>query len=149
MRIGRRDNGAPKDTALNIETTAEFVVNLVTEDLLSAMNISAADFPPAQSELIATGLRTAPSERVWPPRLALAQASKECRLFRSLPVGTNTLSIGEELTFHVAGHWLDPDLQIDDFALIGRLGSPPIYCRTDDRFAMPRVGSALSKGSPV
>jgi len=47
VSIGFRDDGAPKDTAKNIEVSGEFVVNLVTEDLLSAMNVSAADFPPA------------------------------------------------------------------------------------------------------
>ena len=45
ISIGRRDDGAPKDTARNIEASGEFVVNLVTEDLLEAMNISAVDFP--------------------------------------------------------------------------------------------------------
>src|SRR5277367_1482781 len=53
MGIGRRDGGAPKDTAANIQATGDFVVNLVTEDLLGAMNISAADFPADQSELTA------------------------------------------------------------------------------------------------
>jgi len=61
MSIGHRDSGAPKDTARNIEAKGEFVVNMVTEDLLGAMNISAADFPPDQSELVAAELQTAPS----------------------------------------------------------------------------------------
>ncbi len=46
VSVGSRDDGAPKDTAANILANGEFVVNLVTEELFDAMNISAADFPP-------------------------------------------------------------------------------------------------------
>lgn len=76
VSIGRRASGAPKDTALNIRTSGEFVVNLVTEELMDAMNISAADFPPDQSELPAAGLLATPSVRVKSPRISLAQASR-------------------------------------------------------------------------
>lgn len=139
VSIGRRDSGVPKDTAVNIETSGEFVVNLVTEDLLSAMNISAADYPPDQSELPAAGLRATPSVRVKPPRLSLAQVSLECRLHQALPLGANTLFIGEVLMFHVADDLLGPRLHVDHFAPIGRLGSPSVYCRTTDRFELARV----------
>ena len=80
ISIGRRDNGSLKDTARNIETTRDFVVNLVTEDLLAAMNISAADFPPEESEVTAAELQTADSIHVKAPRLKESQASLECRL---------------------------------------------------------------------
>lgn len=36
----------PKDTALNIRRTGEFVVNIVTEDIAEKMNVCAIDFPP-------------------------------------------------------------------------------------------------------
>jgi flavin reductase (DIM6/NTAB) family NADH-FMN oxidoreductase RutF len=139
VSIGFRDDGAPKDTAKNIQASSEFVVNLVTEDLLNAMNVSAADFPPDQSELIAADLHAAPSLRVKTPRLAEAQVSLECRLFQSVSLGTNTLCIGEVVMFHVADHLLGPRLHIGDFAPIGRLGSPSMYCRTTDRFELPRI----------
>lgn len=142
LSIGRRDSGAPKDTAMNIERGGEFVVNLVTEDLLAAMNISAADFPPDQSELTAAGLHAAPSARVQAPRLAAAEVSLECRLFQSLALGGNTLFIGEVVMFHVADHLLGPRFHVTDFAPIGRLGSPSMYCRTTDRFELPRISYA-------
>jgi flavin reductase (DIM6/NTAB) family NADH-FMN oxidoreductase RutF len=142
VSIGFRDDGAPKDTARNIETSGEFVVNLVTEDLLSAMNVSAADFPPDQSELIAADVHATPSLRVKTPRLTEAQVSLECTLFQSLSLGTNTLYIGEVVMFHIADHLLGPRLHIDNFAPIGRLGSPSMYCRTTDRFELPRISYA-------
>jgi flavin reductase (DIM6/NTAB) family NADH-FMN oxidoreductase RutF len=139
ISIGCRDNGEPKDTAINIQTSGEFVVNLVTEDLFDAMNISAVDFPPDQSELEAANLNVSPSERIKAPRLALAQASLECNLFNSLQLGANTLFIGEVVMFHVADHLIGPRMHINNFAPIGRLGSPSVYCRTLDRFDVPRI----------
>lgn len=139
VSIGSRDSGAPKDTANNIESCGQFVVNMVTENLLKAMNISAADFPPDQSELTAAELHAAPSIRVKTPRLAEAQVSLECELFQAVSLGTNTLFIGEVVMFHIADHLLGPRLHVDDFAPIGRLGAPSMYCRTVDRFEFPRI----------
>ena len=142
ISIGLNDAGEPKDTAKNIRASGEFVVNLVTEDLFQAMNISAADFPADQSELEAAHLHAAPSVRIKAPRLAEAQASLECKLFSAQALGENTLFIGEVVMFHIADHLLDPRLHINNFAPIGRLGSPSVYCRTTDRFDVARVNYA-------
>ncbi len=56
--VGDEGFGQPKHTAKNISTAGEFVVNLVTDELVHAMNITAADFPSGQSELEAAGLHT-------------------------------------------------------------------------------------------
>jgi flavin reductase (DIM6/NTAB) family NADH-FMN oxidoreductase RutF len=143
--IGNRDEGNPKDTARNIQASGDFVVNLVTEELLDAMNVSAADFPADESELTAAKLHAAPSARVKSPRLAEAQASLECKLFQAQPLGTNTLIIGEVVMFHVADHLIGPRLRVNNFAPIGRLGSPSVYCRTTDRFELPRLTYAQWK----
>jgi flavin reductase (DIM6/NTAB) family NADH-FMN oxidoreductase RutF len=142
VSVGRRTSGEPKDTSTNILATQGFVVNLVTESLMMAMNISAADFPPDQSELPAVGLVTEPSARIMAPRIAAAHASLECKLFQSIELGANTLFIGEVVMFHVADHLIGPGVQVDDFAPIGRMGSPSMYCRTTDRFAVPRISYA-------
>jgi flavin reductase (DIM6/NTAB) family NADH-FMN oxidoreductase RutF len=71
--------------------------------------------------------------------LALSQASLECKLFNSLQLGANTLFIGEVVMFHVADHLIGPRMHINNFAPIGRLGSPSVYCRTIDRFDVPRI----------
>ena len=139
VSVGQNGSGKPKDTAVNIEASGEFVVNLVTEEVFTAMNISAADFPADQSELEAASLNTAPSVRIKTPRVAEAQASLECKLFSAQPLGTYTLFIGEVVMFHVADHLVGPRLHINNFAPIGRLGSPSVYCRTTDRFDIPRV----------
>lgn len=147
ISIGRRDDGELKDTANNIEFSREFVVNLVTEELFDAMNISAADFPAGQSELEAAHLHTAPSVRIKTPRVAQAQASLECKLFSAQPLGANTLFIGEVVMFHVADHLIGPRLHVNNFAPIGRLGSPSVYCRTTDRFDIARISYAQWQSS--
>jgi len=114
-------------------------VNLVTENLFDAMNISAADFPAEQRELAAAHLHAAPSVRIKAPRVAEAQASLECKLFSAQLLGANMLFIGEVVMFHVADHLIGPRLHINNFAPIGRLGSPSVYCCTTDRFDVARV----------
>ena len=147
ISIGRRDDGELKDTANNIEFSREFVVNLVTEELFDAMNISAADFPAEQSELEAAHLHTAPSVHIKTPRVAQAQASLECKLFSAQPLGANTLFIGEVVMFHVADHLIGARLHVNNFAPIGRLGSPSVYCRTTDRFDIARISYAQWQSS--
>ena len=139
ISVGKRDDGTEKDTASNIRASGDFVVNLVTEELLGAMNVSAVDFPSDESEVTASALHAAPCVHVRAPRLAEAQASLECRLFSEQTLGTNTLFIGEVVMFHVADHLVGERLHINDFAPIGRLGSPSVYCRTTDRFDLPRL----------
>ena len=117
-------------------------MNLVTEELFDAMNISAANFPAQQSELEAAHLHTAPSIQIKTPRVAQAQASLECKLFSAQPLGANTLFIGEVVMFHVADHLMRPRLHVNNFAPIGRLGSPSVYCRTTDRFDTARISYA-------
>ena len=57
-------------------------------------------------------------------------------------LGANMLFIGEVVMFHVADHLLGPRLQVNNFAPIGRLGSPSVYCRTTDRFDIARISYA-------
>jgi flavin reductase (DIM6/NTAB) family NADH-FMN oxidoreductase RutF len=146
ISVGHNDDGSLKDTARNIEASGEFVVNLVTEEVLVAMNVSAANFPPDESELAAAGLQPASSARVSVPRLAEAKASLECRLHSRQPLGLYTLYIGEVVMFHVADELVGERLHIENFNPIGRMGSPAYYCRTTDRFELLRTTyTALKK----
>ena len=103
------------------------------------MNISAANFPSAESELTAAGLHPGVSKQIKVPRVAEADASLECILHSQQPLGAYTLFIGQVVMFHIADHLLDDRLHINGFAPIGRLGSPSYYCRTTDRFDLPRI----------
>ena len=142
----RNEAGGMKDTAKNILASGEFVVNMVTEELFDAMNVSAADFPAGMSELEVVNLHAAPSVKVKPPRVAESQASMECKLHSSQLLGENTLVIGEVVMFHVADQLVsygeDTRLQVHDFAPVGRLGVPSFYCRTTDRLDVKRISYA-------
>ena len=139
ISIGNKDDGTMKDTGANILASGEFVVNLVTEELLTAMNISAANFPSAESELTAAGLHPVASKQIQVPRVAEAQASLECILHSHQSLGNITLIIGQVVMFHVADQLVGDRFHINNFAPIGRLGSPAYYCRTSDRFDLPRI----------
>lgn len=91
--VGLNEAGESKDTARNVRNSGEFVVNLVTEDMFEAMNISAADFPPEQSELAAAQLHTAPSVRIKVPRVQEAQVSLECKLHSEQLLGKMPCSL--------------------------------------------------------
>ena len=138
ISIGARENGEPKDTARNILANGEFVVNLVTEELMDAMNLTSLHYPPGDSELVAAGLTPAPSQRIAVPRVAEARASLECRLHSHQMLGRTTLVIGEVVLFNLADDLIDADGRLKDFLPVARMGSPAWYCRTRDRFEKPR-----------
>jgi len=138
---GDRSDGTPKDTARNIRLSHEFVVNLVDEKVAEAMNRTAASLPYGVSELQSTGLATAPSSVVKPPRIAESPASLECAEWGTLQIGGNRLVIGLVKRVHVRDEFFDAEtlrIRGDHLQVIGRMASPNWYCRTRDRFEMLR-----------
>jgi flavin reductase (DIM6/NTAB) family NADH-FMN oxidoreductase RutF len=138
---GDRDNGTPKDTALNIRATHEFVVNLVDEGIAEAMNQCAASLPYGENELVRAGLTAVPSSLVKPPRIAEAPASLECVEWGTLQIGGNRVVIGLIKRLHVREELFDAAkkrIHTDKFQVIGRMAVPHWYCRTRDQFEMIR-----------
>jgi flavin reductase (DIM6/NTAB) family NADH-FMN oxidoreductase RutF len=138
---GDRDNGTPKDTALNIRARHEFVVNLVDEAIAEAMNQCAASLPYGENELVHAGLTAAPSSLVKPPRIAEAPASLECVEWGTLQIGNNRVVIGVVKRLHLREELFNAEkkrINTDKLFLIGRMASPHWYCRTRDRFEMVR-----------
>ena len=138
---GDRDNGTPKDTALNVRATHEFVVNLVDEAIAEAMNQCAASLPYGENELAHAGLTAVPSSLVKPPRIAEAPASLECVEWGTLQIGGNRMVIGLIKRLHLRDELFDVEkkrVRSEKFHVIGRMASPHWYCRTQDRFEMIR-----------
>jgi len=138
---GDRDNGAPKDTAINIRAMHEFVVNLVDENISEAMNQCAASLPYGENELVHAGLTAAPSSLVKPPRIAESPASLECVEWGTLEIGQNRVVIGLIKRLHLRDELYDAEkkrIHTDKLFLIGRMSAPHWYCRTRDRFEMKR-----------
>ena len=138
---GDRDNGTPKDTALNIRAGHEFVVNLVDESIAEAMNQCAASLPFGESELTRAGLTAAASTVVKPPRIAEAPASLECVEWGTLQIGGNRMVIGLIKHLHIRDELFDAEkkrINTEKLLTIGRMASPHWYCKTGDRFEMKR-----------
>ncbi len=140
--VGNEADGRPKHTARNIAATREFVVNLVTEELMREMNISAADFPEGESELHAAGLHDGASAAVGVPRVAEAKAALECVLHRIDRIGANNIILGEIVAIYTADGIVDDRMRVHNFFPVGRLGAPSWYTRVTDRFELPRMSYA-------
>lgn len=136
-------NDQRKDTLRNIEATGEFVVNIVTEELAQAMNITATDFPPDIDEFVAAGLTPAPSVTVRPPRVAESPVNFECRLLTMVPIGSGpgsaTLVVGTIAHIHVRDDLIDHRYRVNLRALrpIARLAGAD-YAYVRETFAMAR-----------
>ncbi|MGC8624379.1 MAG: flavin reductase family protein [Phycisphaerae bacterium] len=132
----------PKDTALNIRATGEFVVNLVSEELVEKMNESSVDFPRGVSEMEKVGLTGAACRHIAPPRIAESPVSFECRLVQHSVIGANLIFIGQIVHVWIADDLVEPETMHIRTALfhpVGRMGSPSTYVRSRDRFNIPRL----------
>jgi flavin reductase (DIM6/NTAB) family NADH-FMN oxidoreductase RutF len=133
----------PKDTARNIRRTGEFVVNVVTEDLMAKMNICATDFPPDVNELEMAGLSTTPSQVVKVPRIAEAHAALECREFTTMEIGRSRIILGRVVSIYIEDKFVDPAgpyVRAEELHAIGRMNGLGSYVKTRDSFLMmPRI----------
>ncbi|HOW28242.1 MAG TPA: flavin reductase family protein [Elusimicrobiota bacterium] len=71
-------------TDLFIRSSKEFVINVMTERQADAIFFCGTHSGKSVDKFKATGLRTVPSVKVKPPRLAAAVAHIECRLQRTI-----------------------------------------------------------------
>ena len=137
-----RRAGGKKDTLANIESTGEFVVNIVSEDFAEQMNRAAGDFAPDVDEFAVSGLTAVKSELVKPPRVRESRVNFECKLLQNILVsdraqGSN-LILGSVVCMHVDDAVLNGDrIDPDRLCAIGRMGGTS-YSRTTDRFEIVR-----------
>jgi flavin reductase (DIM6/NTAB) family NADH-FMN oxidoreductase RutF len=144
LGVGNRPGleASPKDTARNIRSTREFVINIVTEDIAEAMNICAIDFPPEVNELEMAGLSTEDSSLVSVPRIKEAHGALECREFMTMEIGRSRIILGEVLAVYVEDRFLDSHGEVDAEVLhaIGRMNGLSNYVRTKGAFMnIPRI----------
>lgn len=127
-----------KDSLRNVRATGEFVVNVVSRDLLEVMNLTAADFPPGEDEFAWAGLDAAPSQTVAAPRVASARAALECRVREVLSMGNGTMVFGDVLHFHVDDDvWRDGRVAPELLQPVGRLSGAG-YAPVDTVLRLPR-----------
>ncbi|MDN5697742.1 MAG: flavin reductase family protein [Rubrobacter sp.] len=140
-----------KDTRKNISESGEFVVNIVDEANVRAMNESATDFPSASDEFEAAGLTAVPGEVVSAPRVGEAPASLECELSQAVSVGEGeggaTLIIGTVRLMHIRDDLINERNHIDIGALspVGRLAGAE-YARVRETYSIPRPSYDHERG---
>lgn len=76
----RRDNDKNKDTLNNVLATKQFVVNMVTEDIVEQMNTTSQSIPADESEFDLANLTPIPSVKVKPMRVKESKIHFECEL---------------------------------------------------------------------
>ena len=139
-------HGEPKDTLRNIRETKEFVISIVTFDLLEPMNRTSGEYDASVNEFGLAKLTPVPSQLVRPPRVGASPVSFECKLYQILefspaPSG-GVLVIGEIVAIHIDdAHLKEGRLDRNSLDLIGRMGGIQ-YTRTRDRIELPRPDSA-------
>lgn len=102
----RGTDGAKKDTLKNIESTKEFVINIVSEEFVQQMNDCATEFTSDVDEFEASGLNKVDSVSVKPSRVKESKVHLECVLdqvlhFGGEEAGAGSLVIGKVVHVHV------------------------------------------------
>ena len=137
-----RVDGVPKDTLRNVRETKEFVVNVVTYDLLQQMNITSGEYDSSVNEFELARLTPQPSKVVRPPRVGESPVSFECTLHQILDFSnaptSSSLVIGRIVAIHIDdAHIKEGRIDRDSLDLIGRMGGMQ-YCRTTERVELER-----------
>ncbi|MCS6987935.1 MAG: flavin reductase family protein [Chloroherpetonaceae bacterium] len=140
----KEHNGKPteKDTLRNIRETGEFVVNVVSRDLVEKMNQTSFDYAPDESEFDAVGLTREPSRLVKPKRVAESPINFECRLYQIIDFGrevqSGSLILGEIVMTHLDERvFKNGKIDMAELNPVGRLGGL-WYCGIGDRFELKR-----------
>jgi flavin reductase (DIM6/NTAB) family NADH-FMN oxidoreductase RutF len=125
-----------KDTPENALATEAFAVNVVTGDLVEAMNETAATGD--ENEFERAGVTAVEATTVDAPRVAEAHVSFECELADSMEMGGSTLLFGEVVHAHVDDNLLvDGKLDVTKLDAVGRLAGG-YYASTADRYHLER-----------
>ena len=130
-----------KDSLANVRASGVFTVNVVTEEVAAAMNVSSDSFSPDVDEFVAAGLTAIEGEAVAAPLVAEAKANFECVVTYIHEVGEGpsaSVVFGEVQRFHVAESLLDGTrIDLASLKAVGRLAGS-WYSRTTDLFQMER-----------
>ena len=144
------DNRYHKDTYLNLSTTGECVVNIVTIETAEKMVITATEFPAEVDEFERAGLEWEASHNVEPPRVKQSPVQFECTLNQTVrlenDLGRSDLMICNILKIHVDDTLYLGDYKIDSIAMnaVGRMGGPN-YVTAKDVFQLFRPPSEVQE----
>ena len=120
--------GLPKDTLLNIKSTEEFTVSIVTSSLVHQTSLASCEFDKDIDEFKKSGLNKNQSEVIATPGVKESPFIMECKLIDIIELGSKpgsgNLILGEVVFFHIDKNLFNDDGSIDPFKIdhIGRGG---------------------------
>lgn len=139
-----RGANSNKDTLNNVLATKQFVVNMVTEELVEQMNSTAQGIPPHESEFDLANLTPIPSLKIKPPRVKESPITMECELVHHYTLednkfGGSTILVGRIVMFHIAENVLLDDFKInlDTYKPVARLAGSN-YSKLGEIFSVKR-----------
>lgn len=131
--------GRPKDTLMNIRDVGEFVVNIASEEMASAIDTCAQPFSPEVDEFALSGLTAVASTVVRAPAVSESKVNFECRVYQiiELPKSSYTLVLGEVVHIRVNEEVLEANgrINLEELRPIGRLVGNS-FCRIWDSFRL-------------
>ena len=120
--------GLPKDTLLNIKSTKEFTVSVVTSDLVYQTSLASCEFDKNVDEFSKSGLSKYNSKIILTPGVKESPFIMECKLIEIIDLGgkpgSGNLILGEVVFFHIDESLFDNDGSINPFKInqVGRNG---------------------------
>jgi flavin reductase (DIM6/NTAB) family NADH-FMN oxidoreductase RutF len=144
MFAAGRGQNSNKDTLNNVLATKQFVVNMVTEDLVEQMNSTAQGIPSHESEFDLANLTPIPSLKIKPPRVKESPITMECELVHHYTLvdnkfGGSTILVGRIVMFHIDENVLLDDFKIDlnTYKPVARLAGAN-YSKLGELFSVKR-----------
>jgi flavin reductase (DIM6/NTAB) family NADH-FMN oxidoreductase RutF len=127
----RRPDGTPKDSARNVLDTEAFGLNLVTTELVEAMDRTSDGVDAHEDEFELAGLDRREARTVDVPLVAAARATMECTLYDTMDVGDHIVIFGRIEHVTVDDELLtDGKIDVEKVDAVGRL-TGSYYARLD------------------
>ena len=142
----RSSTGEQKDTARNIFREKEFVINIISEDIVEKVNMTSTELPYGEDEFIFAGLTAIDSEKVKAKRMKESRIHFEC-IYRDHisygdQPGCGQIITGEVVKVHIAEEILEGSRIITQkLNPVGR-GVGNDYFRCKDTFELARLMQA-------
>ena len=137
-------NNLNKDTLNNVLATKQFVVNMVTEDLVEQMNLTSQPIAANESEFELAGLTPIASSLVKPPRVKECKITMECEIvhhykLENSKTGGATIVIGKIVLFHIDESVLleNYKINLETYKPIARLAGS-YYSKLGEIFSIKR-----------
>lgn len=128
-----------KDSITNIQSTREFCVNIVSDALKDAMNVTSSHFGHGVDEFEMAKLEKGTPQVIKAPFVAASPVAMECKLHSIIPLpGNGHMVLGQVVCIHIKDeHLKDGLLDVTSYVPLARLGYRD-YTSVRDVFSLNR-----------